>query len=106
MQREERSWLSDQAFLDWCRLAEDAIYVATDNGSTQVELVKALRAMGKREIVHDEIRIHEDENKGGVRNTTLRHAWCDLLACVGAVSFKGSGSSSYTNLIMTMRGWR
>ncbi len=103
MQKEERTWEPDESFARWCSMVPGDIYLATDNGQTQAVMSRAIEAMGKRPITYASIQEHERQNEGGVRNTSLRHAWCDVLACARATQFKGSGSSSFTHTIETLR---
>ncbi len=108
LQRMEGTWQPDDAFIAWCKSVPDPIYLATDNGTTQAGLAQAIKAMGKVWIAQEAIpaRPTDTGNIGGLRNTGLRTAWADLLSCVYAQHFKGSGSSSFTTTIETMRRLR
>jgi len=71
------------------------IYLATDNQETQ-ELFK--RRYGTRVVVNKEIKTTEK-----LRQTTEADAVVDLFMCQGAVSFKGSGYSSFSDTIQYLR---
>lgn len=98
---------SDGVFLDWC-LSQPcrAVFVAADNGTTQRLMVDALERSGRRALTHGPIKERPDQDEPEVRNTGLVRAVWDIQACVGAKFFRGSGASSYTNLIHTLRGLR
>lgn len=71
------------------------IYLATDNQETQ-ELFK--RRYGTRIFVNKEIKRTEK-----LRQTTEADAVVDLFMCRSAVSFKGSGYSSFSDTIQYLR---
>lgn len=100
------NFTTDEAFHGFIRRAPSPIYLATDNGTSQLRFMVAIRDAGKKCLTLDGIRVHQDEDASGQRNTTLGHAVVDLFACVGAREFMGSGESSFTNLIRTLRGFR
>lgn len=98
---------ADWVFVQWIRdTPADLIFLATDNGTTQYEMVQAIYNNGKQPRFHRYITEHPDQDKPEVRNTPLLHAVWDIWSCVGADYFRGSGASSYTNLIATLRRLR
>jgi len=107
LQKQDGTYEDDKAWLDWIeRRSEKVVYLAVDNGTTQAKFASTLFAMGKRPEYYYPIDQHARENESFVRNTTLRHAWCDIEACVGAMAFKGCGSSSFTRTIEALRALR
>jgi hypothetical protein len=97
------TYTDDDAFRKWLRACESTVYVAADNGTTQAAYLAYLAEAGRASIVYEVIPEHPDQDKGGRRNTTLAHCAVDLFACVRAKSFMGSGESSFTNLVHTLR---
>ncbi len=103
MQIEERTWQSDAAYVQWAKARpERRVYIATDNGTTQRKIGDALN---DRIVIYHPIDA-EDSQMGGVRHTSLHQAWTDVLNCSRAAAFMGSGSSSFTTTIETLRRMR
>ena len=97
----------DSAFVDWCRWTpEEKVFIATDNGTTQIAMIGEVHRLGKQPRFHRYIVEHADQDRAEVRNTPLLHAVWDIYTCAAADSFRGSGASSFTNLIHTLRDLR
>ena len=99
---------TDETFYGFLSGATQPVWLATDNGTTQLQYMRGIRAAGRTCLVCDGIHVHERENMSGQRNTTLADAAIDLFMCAGAVNFFGSRHSSFTNAIHTLRnltGW-
>lgn len=106
MQKEERTWRPDSDFVAWAaRRPERRVYLATDNGATQRDIGRTLEAAGKL-VTYKPIAEHDKQHEGGQRNTSLHDAWEDVINCVNASAFMGSGSSSFTTTIETLRRLR
>src|ERR1019366_6226658 len=90
---------TDVAYLAWLQTAPSPIFLACDNGTTQLQFMRAIREMGKEGVVLDGIREHEHQDDNFQRNTTLADAAIDLFICAGASQFKGSGASSFSNTV-------
>lgn len=106
--RELRNETPDTEFLSWLSTAPLRIYLATDNGDTQLEYMKAIRESGRDCFVYNNIIRHDNQDDGGVRNTSLTHAAVDLFICAGATSFKGTRESSFSDAITMLKelgGW-
>jgi hypothetical protein len=102
------NYVPDEEFLAWIPHAISPIYLACDNGTTQLKFMKAIHDAGKECVVADGIRCHDGENENNVRNTSLADAAIDLFVCAGAAEFKPSGASSFSNTILGLRelgGW-
>lgn len=102
------NFTTDEQFDAWLTTAKPDVYLATDNGTTQLYWMRAIRERGRRCHVLDGIRVHERENESGQRNTSLADAAIDLFALAGSPHFMGSGESSFSNLVGTLRligGW-
>lgn len=98
---------ADWVFIDWIKGAPmSRIFLATDNGTTQREMIRAISSIGKYPVTYGTIEERENQNESEVRNTPLLRAVWDLWTCASADLFRGSGASSYTNLIRTMRELR
>lgn len=94
----------ESMWIEWLKPIQwPTVFVATDNGTTQRELFAAIQKIGKHPRSHGHIEEHDRQDDPEVRNTTLRRAWWDIETCVAATAFRGSGASSYTNLIETLR---
>ena len=81
-------------FIDACQSTKN-LYIATDNKHTYDEFEQKYNT-----IVN--LPYHEVVC-GGFRETSLRDAVIDLFMCVRAHSFKGSGYSSFSDLIDSLR---
>ena len=97
------AYTTDEELAAWAAQALAPIYIATDNGTTQRALAQALAGMGKRPAWLEDI-----PEASTLRHTTLAASAIDLFVCAGSAEFKGSGASSFTNAVHTMRkigGW-
>lgn len=86
--------------------AHQDVYIATDNGTTQREFRRYVERTCRKPHTNSLMHIHERQDVGGQRNSTLADAAIDLFICAGADDFMGSRHSSFTNLIHTLRGLR
>lgn len=97
-------WITrDEEFHEWAARRRDLLFLATDNGTTQVAFKKLF---GPRVFHAGAIAVHPDQDKGGRRNTSLARAAIDLFVCAAANEFMGSRASSFTDTIHTLRGMR
>ena len=98
------TYTDDDAFRSWLKAAPSPIYVATDNAASQATFLDyIIRTLGKDAIASDMIEASDHQ-----RQTSLAQSVTDLFACAGSAQFMGSGESSFTNLIHTLRsmkGW-
>ena len=98
------TFTDDLAFMEWIRRTTyGRVYIATDNRDTQEKMATACVAHGKRPLSRDAIPVSECQ-----RQTTLEHSAFDLFACAHADAFMGSGESSFSATIETLRsigGW-
>lgn len=102
------SYTSDEQFLTFIREAPSPIVLCTDNGTTQLQFMRAIREAGKDCVALDGIRVHDKENDNFQRNTTLADAAIDLFLLAGATHLKLSGASSFSNTafgLQQIRGW-
>jgi hypothetical protein len=107
LQTAEKTWHSDEEYMAWALLEpQKDIFLATDNGTTQRKIADYLTRCGKRVHMHEGILEHPDQDLPEVRNTSLLHAWWDIETCARAATFMGSGASSFTDLIETLRRMR
>ena len=91
---------TDDEFLRWIRdVSRGPVYVATDNGTTQIEYLTRIVDMGREGIVLTGIREHADQDKHDHRNTGLSHAAIDLFMCAGSTLFMGTRGSSFSTMI-------
>lgn len=90
-------YTSDQDFFDFIDSHDSRykIYLATDNTDTQV---KFKERYSNRIVTYENIT-----KKCAVRHTNGKHTIVDLFTCVYAEHFKGSGWSSYSDLICHLR---
>jgi hypothetical protein len=102
-QLESRAYEPDATFITWALDNDLPIFLATDNAETQFQMRDYLIVAGKRVLTHGLI---SENNEADHRNTSLLRAWHDVETCVRAERFRGSGVSSFTNLIHTLRGMR
>lgn len=71
------------------------LYIATDNSETQNQF---------KNLFPNQIKyLNHIENKKERRKTTLDHAILDVYLCAYSTKFRGSGYSSFTNLINKIR---
>jgi hypothetical protein len=100
----EGVYTDDATFAAWIRACRsESVYVATDNLDTQIALERVVNESGKVPRMWEPIAGHDAQ-----RHTTLAHAVADLFLCAGAAEFRGSGGSSFSHTIATMRrigGW-
>ena len=94
-------YTDDAAFFLWMAKRETPVFLATDNASTQAEFLKT--ATDLRVSMLSAGPIEHDSCEGGHRNTDLARCAIDLYACVHSKEFKGSGESSFTNLVIAMK---
>ena len=96
------TYTDDDAFRSWLKAAPSPIYVATDNAASQSDFLDyIIRTLGKDAIASDMIEASDHQ-----RQTSLAQSVTDLFACAGSAQFMGSGESSFTNLIHTLRGMK
>lgn len=70
------------------------LYIATDNPDTHALF---------RKRYPDRVKLGFPSVQVGLRKTSLEDSIIDLYMCVGAERFKGSGHSSYSDMIMRLR---
>src|ERR1019366_423117 len=102
------NFTTDDEFRAWLKREPHDVYLATDNGTAQLQWMREIREAGRHCIVLDGIRVHDKENESGQRNTSLAAAAIDLFACAKASDFAGSGESSFSHLVRTLHdltGW-
>jgi hypothetical protein len=102
---------TDEQFVAWGLERTRPIFVACDNGTTQRKLIRAIDPTSTsvanappRVFFNRVIAVHDLENIGGVRNTTLADAAIDLFMCGGSADFLGTEMSSFTNAVHVLRG--
>jgi hypothetical protein len=98
----------DDEWLAWAREQPGPIFVATDNGTTQRELVAALNAQGRESFFVALIPEHAAQDQSNQRNTSLADAALDLFLCAGASAFRGTFGSSFSETAEALRqskGW-
>lgn len=72
------------------------VYLATDNMNTQNMFIEKY---GERIIFYEKIQ----KNRNIIRKTSLEHTVIDIFICSKALKFKGSGYSSLSDLICSLR---
>jgi hypothetical protein len=90
------AYTDDQEFISFMNQHKDLhIYLATDNLGTQTAFY---------DMYKDRIKsIEFIKPSNNLRQTDLKQAVKDLFLCIKANHFKGSGYSSFTDLIMAIR---
>jgi hypothetical protein len=90
------AYTDDQEFMSFMNLHKDLnIYVATDNLGTQTAFY---------DIYKDRIKCIEFIKPSiNLRQTNLKQSIKDIFLCIKAKEFKGSGYSSFTDIIIAIR---
>jgi hypothetical protein len=90
------AYTDDQEFISFMNQYKDLhIYLATDNLGTQTAFY---------DMYKDRIKsIEFIKPSNNLRQTDLKQAVKDLFLCIKANEFKGSGYSSFTELIIAIR---
>ena len=93
--KKNNRFTTDEEFIDFIKNSKDKVYLATDNRATQDKFYK---------LFPDKIffnkRLPDSKN---LRVTSLEDSIIDIFACTKANSFKGSGWSSFSDLINHIR---
>ena len=94
--KKKNKYTSNEMFFEFIDKNKDnkCIYIATDNQKTYNEF---------KDIYKDNIKINYHNEINGLRKTSLKDAIIDLYMCVYANNFMGSGYSSFSGLINTIR---
>lgn len=96
----------DDEFFAWARTGWRPVWLATDNGTTQLLYQGKLKELGRQAMRLAPIQENERQDEHDFRNTTLADAAIDLFACSKAVDFKGTRESSFTLAIELLRRLR
>ncbi len=96
--RKMRCMRDDVAFYAWASQQCAPVFLATDNASTQHEMIARLHP--QQVITLGDLG---DVDEHDVRNSDLSRSARDLFACVAADRFYGTPGSSYTRMIEIMR---
>jgi hypothetical protein len=88
-------YTTDEEFRKFFDASKETIYLATDNAQT---FATFQQTYGQR-IGHS----YPKHNDNSLRTTTLQDSILDLFMCVHARKFKGSGYSSFSDLIHVLR---
>ena len=91
-------WTQDSLFIDFINYHHHLpIYISTDNPQTWQEF---------KNLYCDRVVFDWWSPRNALRQSSLREAVIDLWVCKGANEFLGSGWSSFTDLILDLRGDR
>ncbi len=92
-------YTSDQEFIDFIKNRKESnVYVATDNKITYNQIKYELKKYNKN--IFNFCNFLSNRNR---RKTNLEDSIVDLFMCVYANNFKGSGYSSFSDLIKQLR---
>lgn len=88
-------YTTDEHFIDFLDKSDKNIYIATDNKKTYNKFKEKYQERIKFEY-------HQTNDKS-LRQTSLQDAIIDIYMCVYSDDFKGSGWSSFSDLIESLR---
>ena len=88
-------YTTDEDFIDFLDKSDKNIYIATDNKNSYNEFKEKYQERIKFE--------YHQTNEKSLRQTSLQDAIIDIYMCVYSDDFKGSGWSSFSGLIKSLR---
>jgi hypothetical protein len=88
-------YTTDEDFIDFLDKSDKNIYIATDNKNSYNKFKEKYQERIKFE--------YHQTNEKSLRQTSLHDAIIDMYMCVYSNDFKGSGWSSFSNLIKNLR---
>lgn len=96
LSKSNNRFTTDDEFIDFFnKELNSKIFIATDNRETQQKFLELFK---DRVVIFNEIK---DVNT--LRKTSLREAILDIYTCINSSKFKGSGYSSFSDLINKIR---